>query len=647
MLFKSIEIINFGRYKDRNVFDTTVDTKNGRNVILVSAKNDRGKTTLFYAIKFALHGLKIEQVRKWINFLSASEENGEMYVEIKFTHDEKDYTIRRSVNFRQTNRGEEINTIGNSELSIYENDNPLNVGDNKQRWINHILPEDASQFFFFDGEEIKKYMERPQENVKQAIEKVLGIRELLNARDDLNKVQIENFDKEYDKHLRGQAQDEKERNVFEKLEKVIDEGKQTLEFQDKSLRAVIEQKEKYRKELEKYKEIKEDVKQRDVYEGQLKKVKQEKERIEKELSIKRGFTGIILLGPLLKLIDKTEENPPSIEQWESQTVQHMLKNHLTKCLCDTTINEEIRGVLKSKILRMKPSSASQLKRFVEKVLINSNPDAKLVDLNNSLESFGKTNQDIDNINTSIKTMNEKIQKNEDIGELVKEYEEKYEETIKDIERYENEKKELEEILSKALKEKKKIERKIETSVTDENLKTASQRRNICEKIRNGIESSITRFYEIKKPELEKHVTSIFSRLTNNPELYEGLEIEDNFEMSVLRKDGTKLPTYTYSPSPGASQIIATAMIGGLNKFTTRQAPVLIDTPLSRLDPIHRQNLINYYSEIGQQVIILYQPSELDDDDIEIIRNNLASEWQIESSPGNPDTSKIIRERNYL
>ena len=647
MLFKSIEIINFGRYKDRNFFDTTVDPKNGRNVILVSARNDRGKTTLFYAIKFALHGLKMEQVRKWINFLSASEENGEMYVEIKFTHDEKDYTIRRSVNFGQTNRGEEINTIGRPELSIYENDNPLNVGDNKQEWINHILPEDASQFFFFDGEEIKKYIERPQENVRQAIEKVLGIKELLNARDDLNTVQIENFDKEYNKHLREQTRDEKEKIYFEKLEEDIKNKKQNLEFQNKSLRAVVEQKEKYRRELEKYKEIKEDVKRRDDFERQLKKVKQEKNRIEKELSIKRGFTGMILLGPLLKLIDKTEENPPSIEQWESQTVQHMLKNHLTKCLCDTTINEEVKMVLESKILRMEPSSASQLKRFVETVLINSNPDAKLVDLNNSLESFGKINQDIDNINTSIKTMNEKIQKNEDVGELVKEYEERYEETIRDIERYENEKERSEEDMSKALNEKKKLEKKIETSVTDENLKTASQRRSICEKIRKGIDSSILKFYEIKKPELEKHVTSIFRRLTNNPELYEGLEIEDNFEMRILRKDGTKLPTYTYSPSAGASQIVATSMIGGLNKFTTRQAPVLIDTPLGRLDPIHRQNLINYYSEIGQQVIILYQPSELDDDDIEIIKNNLASEWQIESSPGSPDISKITRERNYL
>lgn len=647
MLFNSIEIFNFGRYKDRNFFDTTVDPKKSRNVILVSAKNDRGKTTLFYAVKFALHGLPIEQVRKWVNFQSASEEDGEMFVEIKFAHENKNYTIRRSIKFRQTNRGEEIDTIGKPDLSIYENDVPINVGDNKQEWINHILPEDASQFFLFDGEEIKKYIEKPQENVKQAIEKVLGIRELLNARDDLNTVQIENFDKEYNKHVREHTRDEREKGDFEKLENDINLGKQTLEFHERSLQAAIEQKDKYRKELEKYKEIKEDVKQRDDFENRLKKVKQEKNRIEKDLSIKRGHLGMILLGPLLKQIDKTEENPPSNEQWESQTVQHMLKHDFKNCLCNRKIDDEIIKILKTKILNLEPTRSSFLKRFVEKVLINSNPEAKFVGLNNSLEALGKINQDMDNIDTSIITLNEKIQKNENVGELVKEYEDKYEEAIRDIERYENDKKELEEQLGKAINQKKKLEQKIETSVTDKNLDEASKRKEVCEKIRNAIESSISKFYQIKKPELEKHITSIFRRLTNNPELYEGLEIEDNFEMRVIRKDGTKLPTYTYSPSAGASQIVATAMIGGLNKFTTRQAPVLIDTPLGRLDPIHRQNLIEYYSQIGPQVIILYQPSELDDGDIEIIRNNLASEWEIDSIPGSADISKITRGKNYL
>ncbi len=647
MLFNSIEIFNFGRYKDRNYFDTTVDPEKSRNVILVSAKNDRGKTTLFYAVKFALHGLVIEQVRKWINFQSAAAEDGEMFVAIKFSHENKNYIIRRSIKFRQTNRGEEIDTVGKPDLSIYENDIPINVGDNKQEWINHILPEDASQFFLFDGEEIKKYIEKPQENVRQAIEKVLGIRELLNARDDLNTVQIENFDKEYDRHVREQTKDKKEKNNFEKLDNNINLGKQTMEFHERSLQAAIEQKDKYRKELEKYKEIKEDVKQRDDLENQLKKVKQEKNRISEDLSIKRGYIGMILLGPLLKIIDKTEENPPSNEQWESQTIQHMIKNDFKNCLCNTKIDEEVMGILKRKILNLQPTRSSFLKRFVEKVLINSNPDAKFVDLNNSLEAYGKINQDIDNIDTSIKILNEKIQKNENVGELVKEYEDKYEEAIRDIERYENDKRDLDDKLNKAINQKKKMEKKIESSVTNKNLEEASKRKEICEKIRNAIELSILRFYEIKKPELEKHITGIFRRLTNNPELYEGLEIEDNFEMAVIRKDGTKLPTYTYSPSAGASQIVATSMIGGLNKFTTRQAPVLIDTPLGRLDPIHRQNLIEYYSQIGPQVIILYQPSELDDEDIEIIRNNLASEWEIESIPGSADISKITRGKNYL
>ncbi|MCB1177092.1 MAG: hypothetical protein KDK36_05880, partial [Leptospiraceae bacterium] len=405
--------------------------------------------------------------------------------------------------------------------------------------------------------------------------------------------------------------------------------------------------EKYRKELEKYKEIKEEVNQRDEFEKQLIEIKQEKTRVEKDLSVKRGFTGLVLLGPLLKIIDNTEENPPSNEQWQSNTIQHMLKKNFEKCLCDAEIDARVKKIFDNKILELEPSRASKLKRFVEKFLISSNPEAKLIELNNAFENLAKITQDIDNVETSIKSMSEKIQKNENIGQLVKEYEEKYEEAIRDIERYENDKKTLVDELEKRIEQKKKLEKKIETSVTDKNLEIASHRKDICEKIRNATESSITNYYEIKKPELEKHITHIFQRLTNNPELYEGLEIEDNFEMRVLRKDGTKLPTYTYSPSAGASQIVATSMIGGLNKFTTRQAPILIDTPLGRLDPIHRQNLIDYYSQIGKQVIILYQPSELDVDDIEIIKNNLASEWQIESVPGSPDISKITRERNYL
>ena len=118
-------------------------------------------------------------------------------------------------------------------------------------------------------------------------------------------------------------------------------------------------------------------------------------------------------------------------------------------------------------------------------------------------------------------------------------------------------------------------------------------------------------------------------------------------MKVVRNDGTELSTYRYSPSAGASQIVATSMIAGLNKFATKDAPIIIDTPMGRLDPDHRKRLVNYYSKMGIQIIILYQPSELDDNDIQSIHDHIASEWEIDSVLDHPDLSSINRMEYYL
>ena len=125
-------------------------------------------------------------------------------------------------------------------------------------------------------------------------------------------------------------------------------------------------------------------------------------------------------------------------------------------------------------------------------------------------------------------------------------------------------------------------------------------------------------------------------------MYKGIVLGDDFSIQIRRHDGTLLPSHRYSPSDGASQIAATAMIGGFNEFTTRKAPVFIDTPLARLDPIHKENLLNYYTEISKQVIILPQPEEIDRKEEEIISDFVAEKYEIIDKSGEPDASIIVR-----
>ena len=43
-------------------------------------------------------------------------------------------------------------------------------------------------------------------------------------------------------------------------------------------------------------------------------------------------------------------------------------------------------------------------------------------------------------------------------------------------------------------------------------------------------------------------------------------------------------------------------------------PIIIDTPLSRLDSAHRDNIVNnYFPNAGEQVIILSTDTEIDKD----------------------------------
>lgn len=648
MLFRGIEICNFGRYAGTNSFNTTVT--GDRNVILVKANNDRGKTTLFQAIKFAMYGedgIRPKSASDWINFQKASEGDGEMHVEIKFDHEGHAYRLKRLIKFRKTERGKEIATVGNPAVELFKDDNPHMAGDsdsNKKDWIDTILPKDASQFFFFDGEEIQKYIQHEEAHVKQAIEKVLGIKELLNAKEDMIEI-LRRFQTEYDKNIRKHAKDEKSRNELERIKNELEDADESIKAEQMFQNGAEAEKNRLDKEQKKYENIKVTVDARDAAEGELESQKKLLHANKKELTAARGNTSLVLLSPLLEIIHRTEEDPPSVDRWQSETIRYILGN-LDQCVCDRPIDQHVRDVFNTKILDIKPSKTSILKKSVNNMLIEHEPAAKWVRLQESLEKAADIMQEIDKQKSTLKDLNRQILGNESTR-AIKELQEQYEEVVKEIGVSEKRLEQYKAAKSKLENQKNTIDSRINASVVDAQLTLATRRKDTCQTVMECILQSIEKFYETRKPDLEAHISKIFSSLTNNPDMYKGLKIDRSFSMKVVRNDGTELPTFKYSPSAGASQIVATSMIGGLNKFATRDAPVVIDTPMGRLDPEHRKNLIRYYSKMSKQIIILYQPSELKDEDIQNINDSLASEWEIDSPPDHPDLSHIHKARSHI
>lgn len=79
---------------------------------------------------------------------------------------------------------------------------------------------------------------------------------------------------------------------------------------------------------------------------------------------------------------------------------------------------------------------------------------------------------------------------------------------------------------------------------------------------------------------------------------------------MLDKSGAEVPKKRLSA--GEKQIYAIAMLEALGKASGRNLPVIIDTPLGRLDTRHRQKLVDsYFASASHQVIILSTDTEID------------------------------------
>ncbi|MCV9111146.1 DNA sulfur modification protein DndD, partial [Escherichia coli] len=84
-----------------------------------------------------------------------------------------------------------------------------------------------------------------------------------------------------------------------------------------------------------------------------------------------------------------------------------------------------------------------------------------------------------------------------------------------------------------------------------------------------------------------------------------------FDVELIDENGSVINRKLLSA--GEKQIYAIAILEALAKTSGRDLPVIIDTPLGRLDSQHRDKLINhYFPEASHQVVLLSTDTEVDE-----------------------------------
>ncbi len=96
-----------------------------------------------------------------------------------------------------------------------------------------------------------------------------------------------------------------------------------------------------------------------------------------------------------------------------------------------------------------------------------------------------------------------------------------------------------------------------------------------------------------------------------------------------------------SISAGMKQLAATALLWALKDTCGKQLPVIIDTPLGRIDKRHQENLLTrYYPRAAKQVILLPTDSELDERKRDILAPYIYCEYELKNPDG--ESTKVRR-----
>jgi DNA sulfur modification protein DndD len=635
VILKNLSINNIGTYSGTQVFDLSPRMKyrSSRPIILIGGKNGAGKTTLLEAIDLCLYGKgaiasRISQKDYEDVILDKIHSNNNAIVENKnasiildFQHAHAGITDNYKIS-----RSWKKNTKTLKETLHIERNGMLLSDLDQDQWssfVKELIPPGLAQLFFFDAERIRKLSgDDFQDNpfFAESVESLLGLDVVDKLYKDLSV---------YAKRINIPKGFE----AFAKEKVAIEDEIETLGInlkEERQDRSQIESKIKWIKSnilkheqdiaasggefFVKYDELK-------ITKTKL-LVKKDQIKISIQSLAQELFPFGICKNLAKKLINRIndEVSQQNIENSTNSVKDHVskVKDQLRLKLKKKFSNSEIDWVLKELKNASNISLSAEIHNlgfYMIKDLSNSEIDnikGWIQQSTNEIpEKMAKLCNDLDDIEHEINITDNNLSRtpseelleplflklnklNKDVGAL----EEKAKLLDTKITHIENEKEKLEQKLKKInqeLSDSDKIEDRFKTTA---NIQTVLV--EFSEKVKKS-----------KIKELEQTISRLFMKLSRKKDLISKIKIDPtNYKISILDNQNHKISSNRLSS--GEKQIFAISILWALRKISGRPIPVIIDTPLARLDSEHRNNLVNtYFPEASHQTILLSTDTEID------------------------------------
>lgn len=144
--------------------------------------------------------------------------------------------------------------------------------------------------------------------------------------------------------------------------------------------------------------------------------------------------------------------------------------------------------------------------------------------------------------------------------------------------------------------------------------------------------------------LSETITACYKKLASKKNLIERIEMDpETLDVHYFGEDGMIVDQG--SLSAGEKQLMVISILWALAICSKKKLPVIIDTPLSRLDSTHRAALVTtYFPQASEQTIILSTDSEIDRHYYDMMQEYIGDEFTLNYSE---ETKSTTISRGYF
>lgn len=621
MIIKKLVLHNFRVFRSVHEIDLEpISDRHGNDkpIILFGGLNGAGKTSILSAIRTVLYGRQAFgqalSLGEYIEQLDALIHHGEgpggqpdeASIELAFmitqNGEESEYSIIRS-----WSRGKK------DRLSLSQNGTPSALSyEQCQGFLNELIPRGIADLFFFDGEKIADLAEDESGVILQtAVRRLLGIDLIARLKSDLT-IFLKKLGAEA-----MPAQIIQELNTLNGERKVLDKTAEAYRYEaDLKAKSIVAANEKV-EALESSLNAEGGVwaKTRESEEARVTALIKDKDRLEK--SIRHELEGLFPLALAPKVLEELIETlqvEASVKQKKSSgaeisrlytQIKHALSqintgSELALEAIDDCFEQQLASIPNEGVLL---DLSEREFRHLEQQIYTAKENSA-IRFKNDRSSLSEIEHEIDHASVNIARAPDQAQL-KGVFDQIREMERKREQLKSEYRTaLENAKKTYRQAQELARKEQKLHDKHRAVTTSSAAVDNAQKALRLLDRFSELLTHARVRMLETEfiasyKQLARKEDLHIKARI--NPSTFD-VELVDEHDRRINRK----------ALSAGEKQIYAISILEALGRTSGRKLPIIIDTPLGRLDSHHRDKLVqNYFPFASHQVVILSTDTEID------------------------------------